>query len=81
MPGTDYKQACEVSERLRLIVAQSPTDLGTHTIPMTISVGIAEFTSAQDTLDLILHRADQALYAAKQSGRNRVIAWQASLEA
>jgi PleD family two-component response regulator len=30
----------------------------------------------RDTIDKILHRADQALYSAKQSGRNQTVIWQ-----
>jgi diguanylate cyclase (GGDEF)-like protein/PAS domain S-box-containing protein len=80
MPGTDYEHASQVGERLRLIVAQSYVDLGAHTTSITISLGIAELTGEQDTLELILRRADQALYAAKQSGRNRVVVWRPPLE-
>jgi two-component system cell cycle response regulator len=41
---------------------------------VTISIGIARMEGADDTADALLHRADQALYRAKRSGRNRVVA-------
>jgi diguanylate cyclase (GGDEF)-like protein len=39
---------------------------------MTISVGIAVHTERDTTFDKMLHRADQALYAAKTGGRDQV---------
>jgi diguanylate cyclase (GGDEF)-like protein len=80
MPGIGSKQASQVVERLRLIVSESTLDLDLHSVSITVSLGIADLAGEHDTLDLILHRADQALYAAKQSGRNRVVVWQESLE-
>jgi two-component system cell cycle response regulator len=41
-------------------------------INVTVSAGVATFLGEDDTLANLLHRADTALYQAKQSGRNRV---------
>jgi diguanylate cyclase (GGDEF)-like protein len=78
MPETGREQAYEVAERLRLEVAQSLVAVDAHRISITLSLGIATLAGEQDTLELILQRADQALYSAKQSGRNRVVVWQVS---
>jgi two-component system cell cycle response regulator len=43
-------------------------------LSVTISIGIARMEGEGDTADALLHRADQALYRAKRSGRNRVVA-------
>jgi diguanylate cyclase (GGDEF)-like protein len=73
MPEADHEQAYHVAERLRLAVAGSTIDFGDHRIGLTSSAGIAALASERDTLESILLRADQALYAAKQSGRDRVV--------
>ena len=80
MPETNCEQAYQVCERLCRIIAQSIIELDKHSASITISLGLTEMESEQDTLELILRRADQALYDAKQSGRNRVISWHTSLE-
>ena len=46
---------------------------GPHQLNITISIGIARYEGASDSAEALLHRADQALYRAKRSGRNRVV--------
>ncbi len=68
LPGLETAQAIAVAERLRLGI-QAAGD-GLRQLPLiTVSVGVA---SAQhdETLSALLNRADEALYRAKQSGRN-----------
>lgn len=72
LPGTDMAGALELAERLRLAVAAAPVQVEEDAIPVTVSVGVAEFLSADPHPDDILARADMALYKAKESGRNRV---------
>ena len=48
------------------------TRLDGKTIPVTVSIGLAEWQGPADTPDALIRRADQALYAAKRAGRNRV---------
>ena len=48
------------------------------TVPVTLSIGIANFSGEVDkTIDALFEQADQALYAAKEAGRNRVKVWEA----
>jgi PleD family two-component response regulator len=49
-------------------------DLGAH--PVTISIGLARIDMG-DTLNMVLVRADQALYEAKHNGKDRVVVWNA----
>jgi diguanylate cyclase (GGDEF)-like protein len=72
LPGTTQPGAIELAERLREAVAAAPVMAGEHQIPVTVSIGIAEFDPTDPHPDDILARADVALYKAKESGRNRV---------
>jgi diguanylate cyclase (GGDEF)-like protein len=40
-------------------------------LELTVSIGVAEMASGDDTLDRVIQRADQALYEAKKAGRDR----------
>jgi len=74
MPDTDIAAACQVAERLRQAVHARPfaVDAGPGPLVLTISIGVAGLESPSDTLELLLKRADEALYRAKRDGRNRV---------
>lgn len=71
MPHTSLEQALVVAERIRAALA------GTLIEPLptsvTASCGVAEFAPGEQA-DALLRRVDKALYEAKQSGRNRVVA-------
>jgi two-component system cell cycle response regulator len=75
MPETNLSAAVTVAERLRRSVAGEPFVI--HATgdrpPITISIGVA-VAQAGDTVDTLLQRADDALYQAKNSGRNTVVA-------
>jgi two-component system cell cycle response regulator len=67
LPDTDGDAAVHVAERVRAEVASAPSP-----VPVTVSVGLATWDG--ESAEEFLHRADAALYAAKDSGRNRVMA-------
>ncbi|KRC17599.1 sensor domain-containing diguanylate cyclase [Acidovorax sp. Root217] len=67
LPSTGEAGAHEVGERMRQAVENGPWD----EMPVTISVGVATLVDGEDA-ERIYGRADAALYAAKQAGRNRV---------
>jgi len=75
MPETDLTEALLVAERVRRRVAVGiAIDDGT-TVSTTISVGVAQIDERCASLEAALRCADQALYAAKAAGRNRVEAY------
>jgi two-component system cell cycle response regulator len=76
MPDTDMVSASAVAERLRHSIEITPVVLGQapHQLSITISVGVAIAEGGNDSGEALLFRADQALYRAKRSGRNRVVA-------
>ncbi|MEO6891939.1 MAG: GGDEF domain-containing protein [Ktedonobacteraceae bacterium] len=69
----DASQVESLGEELRFIVEQSPALLPNgHTIPVTISIGVAHFPAHGTDLEELLLAADTAMYCAKRAGRNRV---------
>ncbi|NWG93501.1 MAG: PleD family two-component system response regulator [Parvularculaceae bacterium] len=77
MPDTDRHFAGIVAERLRQEIADHEVTLnsGRDSIKVTVSIGISstEEGPKDDTGQRLIKRADEALYAAKSGGRNRVI--------
>jgi diguanylate cyclase (GGDEF)-like protein len=72
-PGCTGSETLGIAERLREAIADTPVKFADKLIPMTLSLGVAvrEEGNSVDATTL-LHVADQALYKAKHSGRNRV---------
>jgi two-component system cell cycle response regulator len=75
MPETSLSNATAVAERLRAAVADEFFSISEAPgkLSVTISVGVAVTTDPQDTIEAVVKRADDALYDAKNSGRNRVV--------
>jgi diguanylate cyclase (GGDEF)-like protein len=76
LPATGLKQAEEVVDRLRRKLAETKLSYQDRTFHSTLTAGIVLFnphTDAAQTLDSLLQRADEALYAAKQSGGNNIV--------
>lgn len=76
MPETAIAEACQVAERVRQSVANSPIEKDSGTMVTTLSIGVAEIGNQSTTLDELIKYADRALYAAKAAGRNRVVSCQ-----
>ena len=68
LPGTALDGASEVAHRIRERISQAPLPF-----PITVSAGIAAGDPRRDRPEQTFERADQALYRAKQGGRNRVV--------
>ncbi len=73
-PGTDIGQAAGIVERFRNHLPSAPVTVRTSgvEVPVTISGGVAQCEKG-DTADGLVARADDALYKAKQAGRNRLL--------
>lgn len=75
LPETDHQTAIEVAERLREKVAQTKVPLeGGLPVQFHVSIGVSSMARSEDNIDMLLNRADTALYEAKNTGRNRVCA-------
>ncbi len=70
LPGTDGEGAAILGERILDAVRACAVDLPEKQLRFTISLGISELGAPPDNLEAAFKRADQALYEAKQSGRN-----------
>ena len=70
LPDTDQAKALIAAERLRCAVLDEFAD---DSVPITISFGIASFRDHGETAASLLRAADDALYEAKESGRNRSV--------
>lgn len=76
LPDTDAEEAMEIAERLRLAVAEQPATYENITSKITVSAGIATiFPDAPKDAKWLFEKCDQALYEAKNSGRNQVSAY------
>jgi diguanylate cyclase (GGDEF)-like protein len=73
LESADLAQATELAERLRVKVTNLKIETAQGPISLTCSLGASEWEPG-DTIDNLLRRADVALYAAKATGRNRVVA-------
>jgi diguanylate cyclase (GGDEF)-like protein len=79
-PGTPLPEAGEIARQIREAVQGSRVDVGSDRLDLTISIGLAEIGSSQDA-DVALSHADMALFAAKRTGRNRIVVYDRGLPA
>jgi diguanylate cyclase (GGDEF)-like protein len=76
-PSCDQQNASQLSERVRVAVTEIPTDDLYPGLNLTVSIGYTEFRPSEN-IDNTLKRADDALYCAKNAGRNCVLGSSAS---
>ncbi|ACP25470.1 GGDEF family protein [Sinorhizobium fredii NGR234] len=75
LSDSTQEECMQAADRIRSVLANTPfknSKTGVNYGPITLSVGVCMATAADDPLDLY-HKADIALYAAKNSGRNRTV--------
>ncbi len=72
LKGANLKNGMVVAEKLRKNVEEHTVRDGENNCKVTISLGVACFIRNQDNENTIIKRADEALYRAKEAGRNRV---------
>jgi diguanylate cyclase (GGDEF)-like protein len=72
LPESDLPRAAQIAERLRQAIGESSIPTPQGAIDITVSIGVAQADAATKNLEALIGRADRALYAAKQRGRNCV---------
>ena len=74
LPGAKRIHAIAVAERIRTAVQARCHTVGEEVVELTVSIGAAEYLGAAESLEALIERADRAMYLAKDSGRNMVVA-------
>jgi len=70
LPNTRLKQAVEQAARLCKTIRETEINVG-EILHLTVSIGVAEYRHGQENWQKFLSRADMALYAAKNAGRDQ----------
>jgi diguanylate cyclase (GGDEF)-like protein len=70
---TSRPEAREAAERIRALVAATTIDCNGHPLAVTISIGVAVSDPSDADVQALIERADVALYAAKEAGRDQVV--------
>ena len=76
LPETTRGPASLVAERIRLSLETATLIFGAAQMKVSVSIGLAEMTAPFASFDAFLHRADEAMYAAKRSGKNRIVSFE-----
>jgi len=71
VPGSGERELTDVLERIRSVIGSAPIVVDGHELAVTVSLGGA--TRGRELADGLIARADDALYAAKEQGRDRVV--------
>ncbi|NCP22571.1 MAG: diguanylate cyclase [Erythrobacter sp.] len=71
LPAANRTEAMDACARMRAAIEAKPITIGRKAIPVTVSIGVAQLRVQEDTVSLMA-RADEALYLAKNGGRNLV---------
>ena len=74
LPDTNLEQSLLVAERIRISMCRGPFEFKGDQIPLTVSLGVSSSNENDQGLNDLLKRADEGLFKAKASGRDRV-AW------
>jgi two-component system cell cycle response regulator len=72
LPNTNLKQAFEIAERLRKLVEKHEFVYEDKRLPVTASIGVADYRQGVNTGTDLFKRADSAVYKSKEGGRNQV---------
>jgi diguanylate cyclase (GGDEF)-like protein len=79
LPGTDVAVARMIAERVNKAISHLGLLADGESVPMRASIGVATLADGEPDLHRMIKRADQAMYAAKRDGRNRVTVSPAAL--
>ena len=72
LPGCDLAAGCARAEGVRRAMESEPFDIGGATVPVTCSIGVSSTEDPASDGSQLAREADEALYRAKDGGRNRV---------
>jgi diguanylate cyclase (GGDEF)-like protein/putative nucleotidyltransferase with HDIG domain len=75
LPSTSIEAAQIIAERLLKAIENRMIKVNETEVSVTVSIGICHIADANGSLDMLLTQADQAMYYAKATGKNRVSQW------
>jgi diguanylate cyclase (GGDEF)-like protein len=73
LPEIDHENAAQFAEKIRRLIEKAVFKFEETEIPVTISIGVAEYGTKQGTVSDFIKMSDDKLYEAKMQGRNRVV--------
>lgn len=73
LPATNGQGALEFAERIKRLIASEPVCVNGDCFSITASIGVADYHRQYDSLDEMLAKVDQVMYAAKAQGKNRIL--------
>ncbi|WP_372982641.1 GGDEF domain-containing protein [Marinobacter sediminum] len=73
LPNTQLQSAMAFAERIRQLVERKEFKVDHHSFHVTVTMGVASFSTEDSSYASLMKRADEALYAGKAAGRNRVV--------
>jgi diguanylate cyclase (GGDEF)-like protein len=73
LSNTGQTEGLFIAERIRTMVEETVTNAGDAQINRTVSIGLAQYPENANSLRDLVVEADNALYSAKRSGKNRVV--------
>ncbi|TIT89869.1 MAG: EAL domain-containing protein, partial [Mesorhizobium sp.] len=79
-PMVFSEEAASEKARMLIEILSAPYDVGERTARLSASVGCSLFYSGDETTDILLNKAETALYHAKRSGRGRVVVYTREME-
>jgi diguanylate cyclase (GGDEF)-like protein len=79
LPETELDQACRVAERIRRTLDEATISLESLSITVTASLGIVDLSTDTPLIEEMLAKADDAMYQAKEKGRNQIVTCPCSL--
>ncbi|NQV21799.1 MAG: sensor domain-containing diguanylate cyclase [Rhodospirillales bacterium] len=75
LPDTDLTGAMEVAERLRQAIDEQEISIDSGVVNVTVSIGVSVISEQTTEYEILLKQADDALYRAKEAGRNTVLSY------
>jgi len=75
LPETDLIGAAYIAEKLRHIISDTPVYYNSIAVPISVSIGFTCSSSSNNNYENLIHEADTALYAAKNSGRSQCVSF------
>ena len=79
LPETDLEQANRVAERIRSTLDETIIPFEAQSVTVTASLGIVDFSADMTLIEEMLAKADEAMYRAKENGRNQIVSCPYSL--